>query len=245
MKTVNLSLRGGLSNRIKPLASTFLFPDYKFNVYWHNVLDWHDTNNNITHLPFHGQLSDYFLNVWPGCKINYNFVDYLTDARQQDVSTWRFLVKEGMPPVDMSYPKKSELFDCFKQLKIAHYIKQAVKLFDMPSHALGVQIRRDHPHCGRIPFENYIEAIKKHGNVPIFLVTDKQSVLNAMILEFPKRVIYYPKLWSIESTMQMRSNLIEMLLLSETKNCLLSKYSTYGECAYFFAGGRMKAEIIS
>lgn len=237
---INLTLAGGLGNRIKPLASALMF-DEDVRVYWCNTYP-HMYEGRTWEEPFIGGLDYYFRNVFPTCECNHTDSNVVTT----NVGTWRFLRQHSWWDnwdflYDLTPPfRKEQLFAAFAQLT------PTVAPMPLPEGQpwIGLQIRKHHTTF-KVDLNRWYDIVAQYPDHRILLVTDCHMVESEVSARYGNRLVYMPKSFRHSDTMRDRSNLIEILTLAQCQVGALSAGSTFGECAYWFSGGRMVPHIVS
>lgn len=153
---------------------------------------------------------------------------------------------------------KGEIISYLKKLKPLKSIQREVtdffKKYNLEK-TIGVHIRRgdfaDRPVSpgGVSSDKKFIERmnglIEEDPQIKFFLCTDSKEMEDKMENEFPKKIIKFPKK-SFERTdvRATQEGLIDLLLLSKTKQILGTYQSTFTEMAWWFGDCKPKMEII-
>ena len=150
--------------------------------------------------------------------------------------------------------KKKEIINHLSELIPVESIRKIVENFSEEnnlSNCIGLHIRRaDYDFTvedrGKVSSDRrFIEKIQSMPNEKFLLCTDGVKTENNLKELFKDRIIVYPKGDRKRSKKEsLQEALIDMLLLSKTKNIFGSYLSTFTELAWWFGGCKNKMEIV-
>ena len=160
--------------------------------------------------------------------------------------------------LDVPKEIKKEILNYLKKLRILKSLQKEIDNFQEKynlKEMIGVHIRRgdfsDRPTSpGKVSsdkkfIEKMKELIKKNPKTKFFLCTDSKEIEKIIEKEFPNRISKYPKTSFVRTDVRAtQEGLIDLLLLSKTKQILGTYRSTFTEMAWWFGKCKPKMEII-
>ena len=220
--------KGGLSNRIKSLASTIRYSknfNINYKVYW-NILKSYKKNNHILNCPFNllfkNNIEIKKINETDKPHISDKLLILETDEIPDDFNKFKTKCKKvnkiyNKKFIDFMYNKipqkiKDEYIACFKELKLVEELENEVNNFSnyFNEKTISLHIRSwNRPNeKGRSclynlnKFEN--EMNKYDKSYKFFLATDSINTQKILKKKYKNRILTYPRKTDLDSSCQIQ-----------------------------------------
>ena len=256
---------GGLSNRLKVIASCIRLDNKNYGVKW-NILDDYKKNAHILNCPFNKLfknnievdeikkgdkvLKDPYLVIKESDNLPEKFNNFKSNCnrgfRCQDPKNRNIDYMYNKIPKFIKY----EFINCFKKLEPIDELKKKIEDFskNFKDTTISVHIRswnrngEKSRRDGLFNIQKYEKEMKKYNlNYNFFISTDSEEVREYFLekSKLKKNIIFYNRVTSLNNSRDilegMQEDLIELYLLSKNKIIIGSHFSTFTEVAWYLA----------
>ncbi len=255
---------GGLSNRLKTIASCIRLDKDNYGIKW-NILDDYNKKNHILNCPFNKLFKNNIevKEIKKDDKVIKN--PYLaikeSDNLPDNFNTFKSKCSRGFEcedpknrNIDYMYNKipksiKYEFINCFKKLKPIDQLREKIDFFSKKfnNNTISVHIRswnrngEKSRRDGLFNIDKFVNEMKKYNKHNFFMSTDSEEVKKYFSeeSELKDRIIFYSRTSSLNNSRDfiegMQEDLIELYLLSKNKIIIGSHFSTFTEVAWYLA----------
>ena len=259
MSQIILRPEGGISNRLKSIISANLLnKDYK--VYWPREnfcgLKYSDifctSSNEIDFIPIDSTLLDTWRFELPSefrdllpegfsdCSTGYKGINFPGDNLSRTID---FEYLKIPPPILVALKQQ------FARLNFREEIMARVRALqrEIPDHYVGVHARTwiDEPERKEkwFNFDDFVKVCSRFHNKEIFVASDDpefvkrlSEVLDKNLITIQKPDVRVTKSWHQQSPEELLDDIVELLVLSNSSQMVLTAMSTYSEVAWFIGG---------
>lgn len=248
--------RQGMGNRIKNIVSCLRITGNR-EVHWsrdERGMIW--TTKEVDYyfpdlIPVDNKTNRYWRRSWrlalhPG-EVEPNFSN-IGDMWRQRMGSELGPVLPNKDTIDLEYNRvpesvKKSYREVFASLRIndeiLDYVEQNSKEFTDDVISVHVRTWKDAGNRSRMYSpQKYIDILDRHPEGKIFITGDSKKAIRDISSKYGNRVITH----TIESGKEHLSAIADILLLSKGRRFVVSPFSSFGECAWWFSGAIAKVD---